>query len=120
MNPTSNPVPSQPMPAPTGMPGMNPAPAPARGSGHNALWAILLVIIILGSFGFIGWKWFANQAAIKSLETQNASMQSSIDAEVTEVNEASVSGAIDALDSDMSAIINSSSEEGLKSIDGEF
>lgn len=117
MNPTSNPVPNQPMPSPMGMPGMNPAPAPVRGSGHNALWTILLVIIILGSFGFIGWKWFDNQAAIKSLETQNASMQSSIDAEV---NEASVSGAIDALDSDMSAIINSSSEEGLKSIDGEF
>jgi uncharacterized protein HemX len=134
MNPTPNP---NPISAPTPVP-MQSVHKPA---GHLAL-TIVLIIVILLAFGFVGWKWFANQQEILALEAQNAAMQAELAnvplpseslpaeepepaaiADDTNPNQAAVSRSVrnaDALDSDMSLILNSSSEDDLRSIDEEF
>ena len=42
--------------------------------GHLA-FTIFLVSIILLAFGYMGWKWFANQQEIQNLQAQNALLQ---------------------------------------------
>ncbi len=129
-DPIQNP---SPMAVPTGA-------LPTEGRKHVAL-TIVLVVLILAAFGFLGWKWFVGQQETIRLEAQNAAMQSNFsttevpDAVTTgdassasssdgsDANQASVSRGIqssDTLDADMSIILNSSSEEDLKSIDREF
>ncbi len=77
MNPTTNPNPNL-------NPGLNPSPLRplAQGGlrqmpqkkGHLA-FTIFLVLIILLAFGYMGWKWFANQQEIQNLQAQNALLQ---------------------------------------------
>ncbi len=116
---------------------LTPSPVPARDGRHIAS-VIILILLILASFVFVGWKWFANQEEMRILEAQNAAMRadfanSTQDQAVVEPaasisdgngsDQASVSRSVknnDALESDMSLILNSSSEDDLRSIDQEF
>ncbi len=140
MNPSSTPNPTpNPIPNPSPMP-VSAGAMPTEGRKHVAL-TISLVVLILIAFGFLGWKWFAVQQETKLLEAQNAAMQADFSAteaqsvsgdgdataasssDGSDANQASESRGIqsaDTLDADMSIILNSSSEEDLKSIDREF
>lgn len=137
MNPNSTPNPNL-------NPNLNPNPNPNANSmrplaqaglrqmpekrSHLALTLILTLVILL-AFGFLGWKWFVSQQAMKELQANKAAMESDLAANSADSatdktdNEASVSKSVQddaAMDSDMSFILNSSSEDDLRSIDQEF
>ena len=126
LNPSFNPVPNPNPMRPLAQSGVREMP---QKKSHLAV-TLILVLVILLAFGFLGWKWFANQQAMEALQAQNASMQADVantpasgDATNAGTDQASVSRSMQndaALDSDMSFVLDSSSENDLKSIDQEY
>lgn len=116
MNPSSIPNPT---------PNMNPNqnqplvqqinPTPTRSASHAL--SIALIIIVLIALGFVGWKWYSNQQEMKALEAEYMAKQAELENSNPQPSTVETN---DALEAEMSLIIDSSSEEDLKTIDGEF